>query len=90
MKDIRASYQVDDKHQLRGLYNRASAKRIAEMVEDGIEKGAKVVVGGNDAPEHNIQGSIVQPIVLDHVVQGMRASFTNFFNSRILIKLPFS
>jgi acyl-CoA reductase-like NAD-dependent aldehyde dehydrogenase len=73
-KEIRAGYQVDDKHQLRGLYDQASAKRIADVVDDGIARGAKLVVGNHDI-QQNIEGSVVQPIVLDHVVQGMRMSF---------------
>ncbi|KAF9512670.1 hypothetical protein BS47DRAFT_1041081 [Hydnum rufescens UP504] len=77
-KEIRAGHQVDDKHQLRGLYDQASAKRIADLVDDGIARGAKLVVGNHDIHQ-NIEGSVVQPIVLDHVVQGMRVADEEIF-----------
>ncbi|KAK4046931.1 hypothetical protein OIV83_005722 [Microbotryomycetes sp. JL201] len=52
---------------LRGLFTEASAKRVKDIVDDAVSKGAQVAAGKFD-----IKGNIVQPIMLDKVNETMK------------------
>jgi vanillin dehydrogenase len=42
-----------------------AAQRVAKLVQDAISKGARLVMGGG------IEGSVMQPAILDHVTSAM-------------------
>ncbi|KAM0791831.1 hypothetical protein ACM66B_004090 [Microbotryomycetes sp. NB124-2] len=52
---------------LRGLFTEASAKRVKEIVDDALSKGAEVAAG-----TYQVESNIVQPIMLDKVNETMR------------------
>ncbi|ORY88424.1 aldehyde dehydrogenase [Leucosporidium creatinivorum] len=67
MPGLCASGNPDDKAPLRGLFTEASAKRIKELIDDALSKGAEVAAGTAD-----VKGNVVQPLLLKGVTSSMR------------------
>lgn len=70
---VQAGNDHPGEHKLRGLFNDASAKRVRDLVDDAVKKGAEIIVGGS--PALSTQGNVVQPVVLDHVTRDMGECF---------------
>jgi acyl-CoA reductase-like NAD-dependent aldehyde dehydrogenase len=67
MPGLCASGNPADKAPLRGLFTEASAKRIKEIVDDALSKGAEIAAGSAD-----VKGNVVQPLLLKGVTSKMR------------------
>ena len=52
--------------QLGSLVSPEAAKRVEDLLEDAVNKGARIVAGGQ------VEGPIMQPTVVDHVTKQMR------------------
>lgn len=70
MPNVSASGDPADKAPLRGLFTEASAKRVKEIVDDALSKGAEVAAGSAD-----VKGNVVQPLLLKGVTSDMRELF---------------
>lgn len=54
-------------HACRGVFNKRSAQRIDGMIQDALNKGAKVAAG-----EYCVEGNVVQPIVVEGTTPDMQ------------------
>lgn len=51
---------------LGSLINAQAAQRVSGLIEDAVSKGAKLLAGGT------VEGAVMQPAVVDHVMTNMR------------------
>jgi acyl-CoA reductase-like NAD-dependent aldehyde dehydrogenase len=74
MVNVRAGSSMDSEgNRLRGLFTDSHASRVVKLVNDAVEKGAKVVVGDPSQAGRYEGGNIVQPFVLDYITPEMGA-----------------
>jgi len=63
---LRAGVAGEEGAVLGSLIDAAAGQRIQALVDDAVSQGARVAAGGG------LQGSIMQPVLLDGVTEGMR------------------
>ena len=62
--------------------------RVRDYIRSGLEEGARLVVGGPDAPDGIDRGWFVRPTVLSEVTPGMRVAQEEIFGP-VLTLLPY-
>lgn len=71
METIRAGPSPNPEDNLvRGVFTDAHAEKMASLVADAVDKGAKVVVGPESSHRYE-GGNVVQPVVLDRIAPNM-------------------
>lgn len=63
---LRAGDPSDERSVLGSLIDVSAAQRIKQLLDDALEKGARLICGGQ------VDGSIMQPVLLDNVNHAMR------------------
>ncbi|MBK4992421.1 aldehyde dehydrogenase [Pseudomonas sp. S37] len=58
---------------LGSLIDEAAARRVLALVQDAVQNGASLLAGGG------IEGSVMQPVLLDHVTPAMRLYYEESF-----------
>ena len=78
----------DASSRLGPLVSEAQRERVRNYINKGIEEGAKLVVGGVDAPEGLDKGFFVQPTVFSEVRPGMTIEQEEIFGP-VLSIIPY-
>lgn len=73
--NVHASGDASKNAPLRGLFTEASAQRVKEIVDDAMSKGAKAAAG-----KVQVEGNVVQPLLLDNVTPDMRVYREEMFS----------
>ncbi|GAA0433716.1 NADP-dependent succinate-semialdehyde dehydrogenase [Lentibacillus halophilus] len=80
VKDVKMGDGLDPETFVGPLVNESGVKKVEEQVTDAVQKGAKVVVGGQRPQSETFQkGSFYEPTVLTEVDETMLISYEETF-----------
>ena len=75
-------------HTMGPLVSEAQRERVRDYIRKGREEGAKVVVGGEEAPEGSDKGYFVQPTIFSEVTPEMTVAQEEIFGP-VLVLMPY-
>lgn len=60
--------------QYRGLFSQRSADRVNDLIQDALNKGAKIIIGKQESEKN-----VIQPVVLDGINKEMKIDQDEIF-----------
>ena len=69
----------DEANKLGPVVSRVQYDKIQDLIQSGIDEGAKVLIGGTGRPEHLNRGYYIRPTVFADVTQDMRIAREEIF-----------
>ena len=92
VKKYASQQRVDDAslkgHHIGPLFNKIQFERVQELIQTGIDEGAKILVGGLGKPEGKENGWFVKPTVFTHVDNSMHIAQLEIFGP-VLVLISF-
>ncbi len=86
--EIAVGDPFDESTQLGPLVSSVQRERVRGYIEQGIEEGARVVVGGAEPPEGLERGYYVRPTIFSDVTPGMTIAQEEIFGP-VLVIMPY-
>lgn len=76
-----ASARPNGNSGLYGLFTRASAERLSDIVSDALGKGANILIG-----RHSRDSNVLQPVIIGDVTDDMRISREELFGPVLAVR----
>lgn len=79
-KGLKVGYGLDETTQMGSVISHSAKERIENMIQEGVDSGAEIVVDGRDVAVDGYEaGSFVGPTILADVKPGMRIALEEVF-----------